>query len=127
MVAVHSDMARAAIEASYLLRHRSVAGTAAFRRNLDHSRRVIEASRELLKRLRQRQRGDTAQAWEDAGTAPAAVSTFDADILRAVFRDLVLEMKVPECQWRDLAKSLVHEFTGCERIEAGLVEWITGN
>ncbi|MEI9429749.1 hypothetical protein [Mesorhizobium sp. Cs1299R1N3] len=122
MVESHIDMAQAAIEASFLLRHRSIAGNAAFRRDLDHSRRVIAQSRELLERLRRRHRDDTAQAWEDA--APVAVSAFDADILRAVFRDLVREANLPECQWRDLAKNLVSEFTGCERVETGLIEWL---
>ncbi|MER8851690.1 FAD-dependent oxidoreductase [Mesorhizobium australicum] len=115
-------MARAAIEASLLLRHRSIAGNVAFRREIDHSRHVIAQSRELLKRLRQRQRDDNRPAWED--TDPVPISAFDADILRAVFRDLVSEANVPECQWRDLAKSLVHEFTGCELVETGLIEWL---
>ncbi|TPL79106.1 hypothetical protein FJ941_20955 [Mesorhizobium sp. B2-3-13] len=122
MVESHIDMAQAAIEASFLLRHRSIAGKAAFRRDLDHSRRAIAQSRALLERLRRRHRDDTAQAWEDA--APVAVSAFDADILRAVFRDLVREANLPECQWRDLAKNLVSEFTGCERVETGLIEWL---
>ncbi|TPL83306.1 hypothetical protein FJ950_18940 [Mesorhizobium sp. B2-3-14] len=122
MVGSHIDVARAAIEASLLLRHRSIAGNIAFRREMDHSRRAIAQSRELLKQLRQRQRDDNGQAWE--ATDPVPVSAFDADILRAVFRDLVSQANVPECQWRDLAKSLVHEFTGCELAETGLIEWL---
>lgn len=122
MVGSHIDMARAVIEASLLLRHRSIAGNVAFRREIDHSRHVIAQSRELLKRLRQRQRDDNGPAWED--TDPVPISAFDADILRAVFRDLVSEANVPECQWRDLAKSLVQEFTGCELVETGLIEWL---
>ncbi|TPL86136.1 hypothetical protein [Mesorhizobium sp. B2-3-12] len=123
MIGSHKDIAQAAIEASFLLRHRSIAGNVAFRREMDNSRRVIAQSRELLKRIRQRQRDDS-RAWEDADPVPVAVSAFDADILRAVFRDLVSETKVSECQWRDLARSLVHEFTGCDLVETGLIEWI---
>ncbi|MBZ9742144.1 hypothetical protein [Mesorhizobium sp. CO1-1-4] len=122
MIESYKDIAQAAIEASFLLRHRSIAGNVAFRREIDHSRRVIAQSRELLKRIRERQRDDS-RAWED-DPVPVAVSAFDADILRAVFRDLVSETKVPECQWRDLARSLVHEFTGCDLVETGLIEWI---
>ncbi|MBZ9696345.1 MULTISPECIES: hypothetical protein [unclassified Mesorhizobium] len=122
MVGSHIDVARAAIEASFLLRHRSIAGNIAFRREMDHSRRAIAQSRELLKRLFQRD--DNGQAWEATDPVPVAVSAFDADILRAVFRDLVSQANVPECQWRDLAKSLVHEFTGCELAETGLIEWL---
>ncbi|TPL68756.1 DUF2379 family protein [Mesorhizobium sp. B2-3-15] len=124
MVGSHIDVARAAIEASFLLRHRSIAGNIAFRREMDHSRRAIAQARELLKRLRQRQRDGNSRAWEATDPVPFAVSAFDADILRAVFRDLVSEANVPECQWRDLAKSLVHEFTGCELVETGLIEWL---
>ncbi|WP_206632797.1 MULTISPECIES: hypothetical protein [unclassified Mesorhizobium] len=45
-------------------------------------------------------------------------------IIRKAFHDLISETRAPESQWRDLARSLVHEFTGCERIEAGLLDWI---
>ncbi|TPJ52432.1 hypothetical protein [Mesorhizobium sp. B2-6-4] len=124
MLATHPDITRAAIEASFLLRHRSIAGTAAFRRNMDHTRKAIEASRELLKRLRQRQSENTARPWEDADQTAFAVSAFDADLLRSAFRDLALEMNLPECQWRDLAKSLALGYAGCEQIEVGLLDWI---
>ncbi|MBZ9804785.1 hypothetical protein [Mesorhizobium sp. ES1-6] len=64
MIESYKDIAQAAIEASFLLRHRSIAGNVAFRREIDHSRRVIAQSRELLKRIRERQRDDS-RAWED--------------------------------------------------------------
>ncbi|MER9840331.1 hypothetical protein NKJ59_03600 [Mesorhizobium australicum] len=125
MVATHTDIARAVLEATFVSRQQqSKAGTAALRQEMDQTRRRIAASRELLKRLRQRHRDDAARGWEDADPAPVAVSAFDADIIRKVFHDLVLETGAPECQWRDLATCLVREFTGCERIEADLVDWI---
>jgi hypothetical protein len=126
MVEAHLEIARAAIETSFRLRHHSIAGTAAFRREMDHSRRTIEASRELLKRLRQRGGDDTAEGWQDdPDLAPVAVSAFDADILRAAIRDLVRDMGIPERQWRCLGENLVREYVGCEQIEAGLLDWIT--
>ncbi|MBZ9798877.1 hypothetical protein [Mesorhizobium sp. ES1-4] len=119
MVESHIDMARAAVEASFRLQQGSCAGRAAFRRDLDQSRRAIALSRALLKRLRQRKideaHGDVEQH---------RVSAFDADILRSAFQDVVLETKAPETQWRDLAQALVYEFTGCERVESGLLDWI---
>ncbi|MER8855402.1 hypothetical protein NKH94_28110 [Mesorhizobium australicum] len=126
MTQSHLEVAQSVIETSFRLRHHSIAGRAALRRDMDQSRKAIQASRDLLKRLRQHHREDVARGWEDADAAPIAVSAFDADIIRKVFHDLVLETGVPECQWRELATSLVHEFTGCERIEAGLVDWIIG-
>lgn len=45
-------------------------------------------------------------------------------LLRKVFKDLVFEMKTPEREWRALAQSLVYEFTGCERVDAALIDWI---
>lgn len=124
MVSTQTDIARAAIEASFLSRHNSLVGAAAFRQDMDRTRRTIAVSRELLKRLRQRQRDDAHKVRADAEPAPTTVSAFDADIIRKVFHDMVLETGVPDCQWRDLAKSLVFEFTGCEQIKAGLVDWI---
>ncbi|MBZ9701731.1 MULTISPECIES: hypothetical protein [unclassified Mesorhizobium] len=124
MFDAHSDITRAAIEATFLLRHRSLAETVAFHRGIDRSRRNVAASRELLKRLRQSQSGDTARTWEDADLPAVAVSPFDADLLRASFRDLVVEMNLPKSQWHDLAKSLVLEYARCEQIEGGLVSWI---
>jgi hypothetical protein len=125
MVETHIEVARAAIETSFRLRHHSLAGTASFRHGMDHSRRAIEASRELLKRLRQRHRDDLARGWEDPDPGPVAVSAFDADILRSAFRNLVRETGVPECEWRHLAESLVREYVGCKQVDAGLLDWIT--
>ncbi|TJV02981.1 MAG: hypothetical protein E5Y12_18180 [Mesorhizobium sp.] len=123
MVPTHIEIAQTVIETSYRLRHHSLAGTAAFRRDMDQSRKAIKASRELLKRLRGR---DRALDWEGADPAPVVISAFDADILRSAFRELVRETNLPECQWRDIAASLVYEYTGCERVEACLVDWMTG-
>ncbi|WP_181176621.1 hypothetical protein [Mesorhizobium sp. B2-4-9] len=126
MLDTYTDITRAAIKATFLLRQNSIAGTAAFRRDIDNTRNAIKASHELLKRLRQRQSEDTARPCEDADPAAIAVSAFDADLLRASFRDLVVEMNLPESQWRGLAKSLVLEYVGCEQVEVGLLDWITG-
>ncbi|MCQ8876281.1 hypothetical protein NP945_31030 [Mesorhizobium sp. LMG17149] len=125
MVQTHLEVAQAVIATGCLVRHNSMIGTAKFRQDEDRSRRAIETSRELLKRLRQRHHDDMARGWEDPGVARVAVSAFDADILRSAFRELVRQTGVPEYQWRDLATSLVHEFTGCEQMETGLVDWIT--
>ena len=117
------DYARAVIASAFLLQRNSATGTAAFRRDMDQSRKAIQASRELLKRLRLRYRDDMAQLSDDADPRPF-VSAFDADILRSVFRTLVRETGVPDCERRDLARTLAYEFTGCERVEACLVDWI---
>ncbi|MBZ9971527.1 MULTISPECIES: hypothetical protein [unclassified Mesorhizobium] len=71
MLDTHTDIARAAIEATFLPRR------AAFPRDIDHSRRVLAASRELLKRLRQSHGDDTSRAWEDADPVPFAISAFE--------------------------------------------------
>ncbi|WP_404927169.1 hypothetical protein [Mesorhizobium sp. ORM16] len=126
MLDTHTDTTRAAIKATILLRQKSIAGTPAFRREIDKTRNAIKASRELLKRLRQRQSEATVRPWEDADPAAIAVSAFDADLLRASFRDLVVEMNLPESQWPGLAKSLVLEYVGCEQVEVGLLGWIIG-
>ncbi|TPJ49596.1 hypothetical protein [Mesorhizobium sp. B2-6-4] len=123
MLDTHTEITRA-IEATFLLRQNSIAGTAAFRRDIDNTRKAIKASRELLKHLRRHQGEDTARPREDADPAAIAVSAFDADLLHASFRNLVVEMNLPESQWHDLAKSLVLEYAGCEQIEGGLVGWI---
>lgn len=125
MAETHIEVARAVIETSFRLRHHSLTGTASFRRDMDHSRRAIEASRQLLKRLRQRHRDDMARGWEGLDPVPVAVSAFDADILRSAFRNLVRETSVPECEWRHMAESLVREYVGCERVDVGLLDWIT--
>ncbi|TPM33748.1 hypothetical protein FJ955_03140 [Mesorhizobium sp. B2-2-2] len=119
MVESHMETAQTMIDATFQLQHRSRADIDSFRRDINETRRAIAASRDLLKRFRQRQMDE---AFREVERHP--VSAFDADILRKVFQDLAFEMKTPQSEWRDLAKSLVYEFTGCERIEAGLVDWI---
>ncbi|MER8722528.1 hypothetical protein NKH64_30070 [Mesorhizobium sp. M0999] len=121
MVAKLLDIAQAATTATLLMRKKSMAESATFSRDMDQSRRAIRASRE---RLRQRHRDDVARGWEDADPSTVVVSAFQADVFRSAFRALVRETGTPECQWRDLAKALVHDFTGCELIETGLVDWI---
>ncbi|TPM33024.1 hypothetical protein FKO01_22190 [Mesorhizobium sp. B2-3-3] len=113
-------MARVTIDAIFLSQHRARADIASLRADIAQTRRAIAASRELLKRFRQRKIDEAL--WEVK--QHPSVSAFDADILRSVFRDLILEMKAPECQWRNLAQSLVYEFCHCERVEPGLVDWI---
>ncbi|TPK99152.1 hypothetical protein FJ934_01480 [Mesorhizobium sp. B2-4-12] len=119
MVESRTDIARAMIDATFISQRRSISDIASIRRDLDQSRRAIAASHDLLKRLRKRKIDEATRNVERHN-----VSAFDADILRSVFHDLALEMKAPEGQWRDLAHSLVYEFTGCERIDAALVDWI---
>ncbi|MBZ9747608.1 hypothetical protein LB516_20365 [Mesorhizobium sp. CO1-1-7] len=119
MIESRTDIARAMIDATLTSRHRSINDIASIRRDLDQSRRAVAASRALLKRLRQR---NIDEANRNVEQHP--VSAFDADILRNVFQNLVLEAKAPECQWRDLAQTLVYEFTGCKRLQSGLIDWI---
>jgi hypothetical protein len=84
MVKVEHNYARAVIASAFLLQRNSATGTAAFRRDLDQSRKAIQASRELLKRLRLRCRNDMAQPSDDADPRPF-VSAFDADISAQLF------------------------------------------
>ncbi|WP_292635551.1 hypothetical protein [Mesorhizobium sp.] len=115
MVQMHLEVAQAVIATGYLVRHNSMVGTAKFRDDVDRSRRAIEASRELLERLRQRHRDDMAQGRHDPDVASVSVSAFDADILRSAFRQLVRETSVPECQWRDLARAWYMNSPGASR------------
>ncbi|MER8745864.1 hypothetical protein NKH54_22680 [Mesorhizobium sp. M1004] len=64
MVATPKDIAQAATaNAATLLRwQNSMEERATFRQSMDQSRRAIQASRELLKRLRQRQRENNSVA-----------------------------------------------------------------
>ncbi|TPJ97427.1 hypothetical protein FJ872_32125 [Mesorhizobium sp. B2-5-9] len=119
MIESHTDIARAMIDATFVSRHRSISDIASLRRDLDQSRRAVAASRDLLKRLRQRKIGEGTREVEEH-----RVSAFDADILRKVFQDFVMETKTPEREWRNVARSIVYEFTGCERVDAGLLDWI---
>lgn len=123
MVATRTDTAHAVMEDFILSRHRSLVREVGFYEAMSQTRQAIAASREVLRRFRERQGDDTARA-KNADRGPVAVSAFDADIIRAACRDLIAEMNVPECQWRELARSLVREFVACEETEAGLVDWI---
>ncbi|MBZ9974016.1 MULTISPECIES: hypothetical protein [unclassified Mesorhizobium] len=119
MIESRTDIARAMIDATFISRHRSINDIASIRRDLDQSRRAVAASRALLKRLRQRKIDEANRNVEQH-----PVSAFDADILRSVFQKLVLETKAQEGQWRDLAQTLVYEFTGCKRLQSGLIDWM---
>ncbi|TPL94264.1 hypothetical protein FJ960_28045 [Mesorhizobium sp. B2-3-11] len=119
MIVSHIDMAQAMIDASFLSQHRSMADITSLRGDIAQTRRAIAASRELLKRLRQRKIGEALRDAEHH-----RVSAWDADIVRKVFEDLVVEVKTPRSQWRAVAQYLVHEFTGSERVEPALVDWI---
>ncbi|MEI9425034.1 hypothetical protein O7A70_28125 [Mesorhizobium sp. Cs1299R1N1] len=119
MIESGTDIARAVVDASFLSQHHSRAYISSLRGDIAQTRRAIAASHELLKRFRQRKIDEALKDVEQH-----RVSAFDADILRKVFKDLVLEMKTPECEWRALAQSLAYEFTGCERVDAALVDWI---
>ncbi|ESZ69781.1 hypothetical protein X727_15495 [Mesorhizobium sp. L103C119B0] len=74
MVATPIEIAQAATAttATLLKWQKSMEERATFRQNMDQSRRAIQASRDLLKRLRQRHRDDMAESWEDADPSPAA-------------------------------------------------------
>lgn len=119
MIESRTDIARAMIDATFISQRRSINDIAEIRRDLDQSRLTLAASRDLLKRLRQRKIDEATRKVEQH-----PVSGFDADILRTVFQKLVLETKAPECQWRDLAQTLIYEFTGCEQAESALLDWI---
>ncbi|ESZ50441.1 hypothetical protein X730_11975 [Mesorhizobium sp. L103C565B0] len=64
MVATPIEIAQAATAttATLLKWQKSMEERATFRQNMDQSRRAIQASRELLKRLRQRQRDGNSVA-----------------------------------------------------------------
>ncbi|ESY14039.1 hypothetical protein X751_28905 [Mesorhizobium sp. LNJC395A00] len=64
MVATPIDIAQAATAttATLLKWQKSMEERATFRQNMDQSRRAIQASRDLLKRLRQRHRDDDSGA-----------------------------------------------------------------
>ncbi|KAA3452261.1 hypothetical protein C7I87_02400 [Mesorhizobium sp. SARCC-RB16n] len=119
MIEVRTDVARAMIDATFVSQHRSINDIAAIRRDLDQSRRAIAASRNLLKRLRQRKADEALREPEKC-----RVSAFHAEIAQSVFRTLVTETNVPPCEWRNLARSLIFELTGCERVDAALLDWI---
>ncbi|ESX13694.1 hypothetical protein X767_30055 [Mesorhizobium sp. LSJC264A00] len=123
MVATRTDTAHPVMEDFILSRHRSPVREVGFYEAMSQTRQAIAASREVLRRFRERQGDDTPRA-KNTDRGPVAVSAFDADIIRAACRDLIAEMNVPECQWRELARSLVREFVACEQTEAGLVDWI---
>ncbi|TPI25771.1 hypothetical protein FJW08_27720 [Mesorhizobium sp. B3-2-1] len=119
MIESRTDVARAMIDASFVSQRRSLSDIASIRRDLDQSRRAIAASRDLLKRLRQRKADEAPREAEKH-----RVSAFHADIVRSVFRNLVSETDVPECEWRNLARSLIFELTGCECVDAVLLDWV---
>ncbi|ESY46817.1 hypothetical protein ACYG9Z_27875 [Mesorhizobium sp. RSR380A] len=123
MVATRTDTAHPVMEDFILSRHRSPVREVGFYEAMSQTRQAIATSREVLRRFRERQGDDTPRA-KNTDRGPVAVSAFDADIIRAACRDLIAEMNVPECQWRELARSLVREFVACEQTEAGLVDWI---
>ncbi|ESZ41048.1 hypothetical protein X730_29630 [Mesorhizobium sp. L103C565B0] len=73
MVATPIDIAQAATATTAtLLKWQKSMEERATCQNMDQSRRAIQASRELLKRLRQHHRDDMAQSWEDADPSSAA-------------------------------------------------------
>ncbi|KAA3452344.1 hypothetical protein C7I87_02935 [Mesorhizobium sp. SARCC-RB16n] len=119
MIEGRTALAQAVVDASFQSQHRSRAYIASIRGDIAQTRRAIAASHELLKRFRQRNIDEAVREAEWH-----RVSAFDADILRNVFKDLVSEGSVSKSEWRNLATSLVYEFTDCERVESALVDWI---
>ncbi|MER9457986.1 hypothetical protein [Mesorhizobium sp. M0478] len=73
MVATPIDIAQAATAttATLLKWQKSMEERATFRQNMDQSRRAIQASRDLLKRLRQHHRDDMAESSENANPSTA--------------------------------------------------------
>ncbi len=128
MMATATNTIRMFIEAARLGVRRTEAEIDELQRTLRSSRHVLEASRKLLRRVREHQTDSRPKAYpqpvESGEKAPGGVSAFDGDILREVFKKLVLETNVPEDQWRGLAKDLVRELTDCEQVEPALVDWI---
>ncbi|TPI32407.1 hypothetical protein FJW08_08095 [Mesorhizobium sp. B3-2-1] len=118
MIESRTDIARAVLDASLLLQHHSRAYITSIQGDIAQTRRAIAASQELLKRFRRRKMDEALRDERHR------VSAFHADIVRSVFRNLVSETDVPRCQWRNLARSLIFELTGCERPDAALVDWI---
>ncbi|MER8722602.1 hypothetical protein NKH64_30485 [Mesorhizobium sp. M0999] len=76
MVATPIDIAQAATAttATLLKWQKSMEERATFRQNMDQSRRAIQASRELLKRLRQRHRDEMSEGSENADPSIAPIS-----------------------------------------------------
>ncbi|ESX61332.1 MULTISPECIES: hypothetical protein [unclassified Mesorhizobium] len=76
MVATPIDIAQAATAttATLLKWQKSMEERATFRQNMDQSRRAIQASRELLKRLRQRHRDEMSESSENADPSTAPIS-----------------------------------------------------
>ena len=53
-----------------------------------------------------------------------SVSSFDCDIIRNAFIKSVVELNIPEDQWRAYAALLIADFTGSDDIDSALLEWI---
>ncbi|MCA0008581.1 MULTISPECIES: hypothetical protein [unclassified Mesorhizobium] len=128
MMATQTDTTRMLVEAARLSVRRTGLEIDELHRSLSFSRKAVEASRQLLKRLHEQQKdrqpGSCSEFIGQAAKAPSDISAFDCDILREVFKKLVLETKVPEDKWRDLATSLIVEFTDRKQIEPALINWI---
>ncbi|AZO11202.1 hypothetical protein EJ074_20495 [Mesorhizobium sp. M3A.F.Ca.ET.080.04.2.1] len=52
------------------------------------------------------------------------ITAFECDVIREAFRKWVVEDNVPEDQWRERARRLVHTMTGVEDIDPQMLDWI---
>lgn len=55
---------------------------------------------------------------------PVLISAFDCEIVRGAFTKSVIEMNIPEDQWRSIASRLIGDFTDSDDIDPELLEWI---
>ncbi|MER8630787.1 hypothetical protein NKH55_13585 [Mesorhizobium opportunistum] len=124
MMATTTDTTRMFIEAARLGVRRTEAEIDQLQRTLSASRHVLDASRKLLKRIREHQTDSRSGYYSPKDPATDGVSALDGDVAREVFKKLVVEIHLPDDQRRELAKGLVRELTGCEQIEPALVDWI---
>ncbi|TGT91250.1 MULTISPECIES: hypothetical protein [unclassified Mesorhizobium] len=53
-----------------------------------------------------------------------SISAFDCDVIREAFRSWVIEDKIPEHEWQERAKGLIHTLTGIEDLDPDMLEWI---
>jgi hypothetical protein len=54
----------------------------------------------------------------------ARVSAFDCEILRSAFHSAIIEEKIPEARWREYASQMIRDFTGIEKVDPELLDWI---
>ena len=53
-----------------------------------------------------------------------SISAFQCDVVREAFRKLVVEAKIPEDRWRDIAEQMIRDVTGELSVDPDLLERI---